>query len=332
MRIIATLAVAFLVVASSGAFVTPAAAAKQTWTVVAGGGTKDAAVVSNIYHPRTIEVAVGDTVTWRFGPPWPGHTISFLGGEKPPALEMHEGDKVYFNPQVFFPAGGKTYDGTGYINSGAPPLDPKASGSYSVTFTKAGTYPYVNLLHGTTGTVVVKERVMGSPVAARAQGQRELAATVRAGQAALARWKPERQGSTIVLPMMGDPKAGWSLFRFSRGPVVVERGTTVTWVVRDPMEIHTVTFLGGAKVPEFITVEPQSQGPPKLLLNPKVGAPTPSKTYDGMGFANSGILFAEGAPGNPPSAYSLTFNKPGQYQYACVIHDAWGMRGTIVVK
>ena len=171
---------------------------------------------------------------------------------------------------------------------------------------------------------------MGSPAAAKARGQRELAATLRAGQAALAAWKPERKGKTVVLPMLGDPKAGWSLFRFSRGPVVVERGTTVTWVVRDLMEIHTVTFLGGTKVPEFITVEPQSQGPPKLLLNPKAGAPTPGKTYDGMGYANSGILAPEGAPpGSPPSRCSLTFNKPGTYPYVCVIHEAWGMRGRI---
>jgi plastocyanin len=331
MRIIAVVVIAVLALVWSGAFVTPATA-KQTWTVVAGGGVKDSSVVSNVFHPRRIEVAVGDTVTWTFGPPWPGQTIAFLSGGKPPDLDMMEGDKVYFNPQVFFPVGGNTYDGTGFITSGAPPLDPKAKGSYSVTFTKAGTYEYMNLFHGTTGTVVVKERAMGSPATARSRGRAELAATLRAGQSALARWKPERQGKTVVLPMLGDRNAGWSLFRFSRGPVVVERGTTVTWVLRDPMEVHTVTFLGGAKLPEFIIAEPQPQGPPKLLLNPKVGAPTQGKTYDGMGYANSGILFPPGYPGNRPSSYSLTFTKPGRYQYVCVIHEPWGMRDTIVVK
>ncbi len=325
--------IALLVIIPSAVLVTPVGAAGRTWTVIAGGGVKDASVVSNFFSPRTIEIAVGDTVSWKFQKPWGIHSVTFTSGQKPPDLEIHEGDKIYFNPQVFFPQGGKTYDGTGYRNSGAPPLDPKADFSYSLTFTKAGTYEYLCMLHGPamSGKVIVKDRAMGSPATAIARGRAELANTLKTGQAAFAKWRPERKGNEVVLPLVGDTKEGWSNFRFSPGPLVINRGTTVTWEIRDPFEIHTATFGGGAKAPDFIIVEPQKEGPPKLLINPKVAAPT-AKTYDGMGYANTGILFPPGVPGNPPTRFSLTFTKPGRYEYECVIHAPWGMKGTIVVR
>lgn len=333
MKRIATIVIVLCLIVLSAAAITPVAGAKQRWTVVAGGGVAGTTVVSNSFSPRTIEVAMGDTVTWTFQRPWAFHTVTFLSGEKPPAPVVMEGDKTYENPQIAFPAGSKTYDGTGYQNSGAPP-DPTKPFSYSLTFTKAGTFEYRCMYHapGMSGTVVVKDRVSASPAAVAAQGRRDLAATLKAGQAAFAKWEPERQGNTVVLPLIGDPKAGWSILRVSQKPVVVDRGTTVTWTMRDPMEIHAVTFPTGQKALEFIIVQPQRQGPPKLLWNPKIVAPTTSKTYDGTSYANSGILFPPGAPGNLPTSFSLTFTKPGRYGYACVIHATEGMSGMIVVK
>ncbi len=80
--------------------VTPVAEAHRTWTVIAGGGTPDLAVVSNFFHPRTIEVAVGDTVRWRFQG---FHTVTFLSGQRTPEVEVREGDKTYINPRAIFP-------------------------------------------------------------------------------------------------------------------------------------------------------------------------------------------------------------------------------------
>jgi len=182
------------------------------------------------------------------------------------------------------------------------------------------------------GTVVVKTRAAGSTSSARSRGQREFASTLQAGQKAWAGWKAERRGKTIVLPMIGNTRAGWSILRFSRGPVVINRGTTVTWTVRDPLEIHTVTFTSGEKPPDFVVVEAQKQGPPKLLMPAKAAAPTPVKTYAGKGYVNSGILWPPGMPGNPPTSFSLTFNTPGRYEYICVIHAPWAMKGVIVVR
>jgi plastocyanin len=320
-----------LAVASLMVTVTPVAEARRTWTVLGGPwGPKDFSVVSNAFHPRTIDVAVGDTVTWQVRG---FHTVSFLSGQQPLALEVREGDKTYFNPQVFFPSGGRTYDGTGYRNSGAPPEPPKPF-TYSLTFAKAGTYKYLCQVHGPamSGAVTVKERVTTSPAAVSRRSRSDLAATLRAGRTAWANFKTERQGSTVIVPLIGDPKAGFSILRFSPKPLVISPGTTITWTMRDPFEIHTVTFLGGQKPPEFVIVEPQKQGPPKLLVNPKAAAPTKTKTYDGVGYVNSGILFPPGVPGNPPTSFSLTFTKPGRYEYLCVIHNLEGMKGTVIVK
>jgi plastocyanin len=336
MKIIAAIVAAALTLyAGLGVTVRPVKAA-QTWKVVVGGGVKDARIVSNTFAPRTLEIAVGDTVTFEFTQPWAFHTISFLSGEKAPDLIKPEGKKMYLNPQVFFPAGDKTYDGTGYRNSGAPPEAENLSSkfSYSLTFTKAGTYNYQCLLHGpaSTGTIVVKDKVDGTPDAAAAKARAEFDAVLKAGEAAYAKWNPHRSGNKVHVTLTGDTKAGWTNLRFTREPLTVKRGTTVTWAVRDPFEIHTVTFTSGAKAPEFVVVEPQKGGPPKLLMNPKAAAPTPNKTYDGKGYVNSGLLFPPGAPGNPPSEYSLTFPKAGRYEYICVIHAAWGMKGTVVVQ
>lgn len=135
------------------------AAAAQTWTVLAGGNTKDWAVVSNAYHPRVVEIAVGDTVKWQVEG---FHTVTFLSGAQPLALEVEEGGKRYLNPQVFFPVGDASYDGTGLRNSGVPKEFPKPS-SYQLTFTKAGTYHYYCAIHGPAqaGTVVLRARGTG---------------------------------------------------------------------------------------------------------------------------------------------------------------------------
>lgn len=325
-----------LVVAVSLAIpVMPAQASARTWTVLAGPWPKPEAVVTQTFLPGAIEVAVGDTVKWKFEG---FHTVTFLGGQKPPELTIQEGEKTYFNPQIFFPAGGKTYDGTGYRNSGTPPEDPReyTSGkfTYTLTFTKAGTYPYLCMIHGPamSGTVVVKNAVTTTSSSLDRAARNQQAAILRAGQAAWARSNISRQGTNVTVALTGDPQGKFSILRFTRRPLVIKPGTTVTWKNADPFEIHTVTFTGGQKVPEFVVVEPQKQGPPKLLVNSKAAAPTAAKTYDGMGYANSGILFPAGAPGNVPHAYSLTFTKPGTYQYLCLVHILEGMKGTIIVK
>ncbi len=314
--------------------VTSVLGATRTWTVIVGGEVNNSAIESNLFHPREIDVAVGDTVAFKFEG---NHNIAFTSGQPRPPARISEGGKVYLNTQFWFPSGGETYDGTGYRSSGPSAGDPKFT--YSLTFTKAGTYEYVCLFHsrqpGISGTVNVRERVFNSPAAVERRGRSEQAATLKAAQAAWATWEPERQGETVVLPLIGDPKAGFSFLRFSKQPLVVTPGTTVTWVHRDPLRPHTVTFLSGETAPPAAIPEPQPQGPPRLVPNPKRDLPTPTKTHDGTGFVHSGNFFGPGAmPPFPtaPTSFSLTFTKPGQYEYVCLFHQAEGMKGTVIVR
>jgi hypothetical protein len=66
-------------------------------------------------------------------------------------------------PSVLFPAGPRSFDGTGYVNSGFIGTGEEATGgrSYSLTFTKAGTYAYLCVLHADQGMAGVVEVVAG---------------------------------------------------------------------------------------------------------------------------------------------------------------------------
>jgi plastocyanin len=167
---------------------------------------------------------------------------------------------MYWNPQMLLPVGEKTYDGTGYHNSGTHGNGPF---SYTLTFTKPGRYTYQCTIHsGMRGVVIVKVKATGTPAAVLKQGRAEQAASLAAGAARLASLTPEHHGDTVVLPLIGNSEQRYSLLRFGNGPLTVRRGTTVTWTMRDTFEIHTVTFASGEKPPEFVIVEPQQGGPP----------------------------------------------------------------------
>ncbi len=308
---------------------TPAHVAPPTkWTVIVGGATADTSIYANAFFPRAIEIAVGETVTWTFEG---FHNVAFLGGSDAPPFSVAQGNKMYWNPLILFPVGDKTYDGTGYHNSGLPGPDGRLS--YTLKFTKPGRYSYVCEIHaGMRGEVIVKDKATGTPAAAMQQGRAQQAATLAAGRTRFANLQVERHGKTFVVPLVGNSQQGYSVLRFTREPLVVPRGSTVTWEMRDTFEIHTVTFTSGEKPPQFTVPEPQPSGPPKVLLNPKAVAPTTTTQYDGTGYVNSGMLFPPGNAGKLPSSFSLTFTKPGRFEYWCLIHAEVGQRGTIVVQ
>ncbi len=73
-----------------------------------------------------------------------------------------------------------------------------------------------------------------------------------------------------------------------------------------------------------------ANGKTQMIFNPKVAFPSGGATYDGSGFVNSGLLFLRVPPGSQkPPTYSLTFTKPGTYEYDCLLHP--GMDGTVTV-
>lgn len=59
------------------------------------------------------------------------------------------------------------------------------------------------------------------------------------------------------------------------------------------------------------------------MFNSQIGFPTLSHVYNGSGFANSGLIDAG-------KSWTLTFTKPGRYQYHCLLHFP-AMVGLVIV-
>lgn len=111
-----------------------------TRNTVFAGADDGVAMVMRFIKP-TVHVRVGQSVTWRNEGMAAPHTVTF-GPEK---------------ADIFAPYGDPTHFSGGQLNSGI--MEP--GGSFTVTFTKAGTYAYICALHdflGMTGTVVVSDR------------------------------------------------------------------------------------------------------------------------------------------------------------------------------
>lgn len=112
-------------------------------------------------------------------------------------------------------------------------------------------------------------------------------------------------------------KHGAGYMRFKPENLTIHTGDQVVWTQMNFMHIHTVSFLAaGQPIPEFIL--------PDLSINPVAAAPSGNDSYDGTGFYNSGAL-------QPGQNYSLTFTKPGAYDYKCLVHDEMKMVGTVAV-
>ncbi len=129
------------------------------WKITVGGSAAEADLVQ--FLPATANIKAGDTITWTNSTPTP-HTVTFTsGGPEPDLLNPQPQPSgpplLIFNPQALLPAGGNTYDGTGYLNSGF--IGQGFPGqTFSVRFTMTGTFSYFCILHddqGMKGTVNV---------------------------------------------------------------------------------------------------------------------------------------------------------------------------------
>jgi plastocyanin len=144
---------ALLAIPSSGWFINVAASS------AADNGATSAACGNVVYHsaavmrylPQHLRIRVGDTVVWTEDASNQSHGVTFLAGQPLPQV-----------PDWFLssPTGnGVSYDGSTYFNSG--PLYRADSGpphSLTLIFTKAGTFPYVDIpafFMGMSGSVIV---------------------------------------------------------------------------------------------------------------------------------------------------------------------------------
>jgi plastocyanin len=152
---------------------TPQPARMLTALVGAGADTD----VVNAFFPAVLRVHVGDSITWKLDSD-EIHTLTF--NPPPAALQFPAPvpgggpNDLMIPPEAAFPtrlpgAPVEKFDGTNFVSSGmmskqpagpdAPPND-----TFSVSFEKSGTYPYVCLIHPYMhGAVVVEPATADLP-------------------------------------------------------------------------------------------------------------------------------------------------------------------------
>ena len=118
-----------------------------------------------------------------------------------------------------------------------------------------------------------------------------------------------------------------SIATFFPQEVSIHVGDSITWMANSH-EIHTVTFLAGADIPDLLIPAPPNDLDTPLQINPLAAFPTPTDgNYDGTTYMNSGIISTD--PGMVES-FTLTFTQEGTFPYVCVVHGVV-MSGTIDV-
>lgn len=301
------------------------------------------------FLPKEITINAGDAIWFEFLPMGDFHTVTFLSGQPAPPLlipdtsmsatpaaatpaAMAPGEAappptLIFNPQVVWPTGGTTYDGTGYLNSGLDVL--MQPGTYFVvTFSKPGTYDYTCAVHLAVmhGKVTVQAKGATLPYK---QGDYDAMANDQVGALSAATKDEIAKYSTATMTARPDGTTLWdatvgvggtSMGRGQRllpGNLDVKVGDTVRWTNRAIGEPHTVTFLSGGKPPDAEIVVPQQSGPPKIVFPNDVLLPAGGPVYSGTGFFNSGLL---GQGFSNFESYELTFVAPGDYLYLCLLH------------
>ena len=274
----------------------------------------------NSFLPRAESIDVGDTVKWTVETA-EFHTITFLSGGAEPKLIL-PGPPPSINPAVAAPAGGSSYGGTGYFNSG---LLVKGQ-TYSLTFTTPGDFAFLCLVHANmAGTIHVAKAGTAYPHTQAfydRQGSRagrqlvEATRDLRAAALDVADEDPNLvvAGTGSLLPGIGS----LAVLRMLPERRVVKTGATVTWTNIDPETPHTVTF---GKDPG--ATDPFGAFPPSGIDRP--GHATISSTNKDVnsGFIGAGLPFG--------AEFSATFTQPGVYTYICSLHDTLGMTGVIQV-
>ncbi|HEV2235509.1 MAG TPA: plastocyanin/azurin family copper-binding protein, partial [Ktedonobacterales bacterium] len=287
------------------------AAANQTWHVTVGAESPNGVIAGMIFAPDAIYVHRGDTVVWTVGSMEP-HTVSFGAPPPfsgPPSLE--DLIKLFATP-----AGGSSFTGASYYNSGLLTTVPEASGfpfaaqQYSLAINApVGTYMFYCLVHGQTMSQVV--HVIADDAAYPftqanydAQAAQQRAHVIAQGWSAFAQTNANLPDHTVSVGQRVD--AGMAdVMRFVRGNTTIKVGETVTFV-NTTTAPHTVTIgkeLGFGQYGD--------------LNNVRLG--------DNV---NTGIF---GPAFGGVTSMTLRFTQPGVYTFYCELHDFMGMVATITV-
>jgi plastocyanin len=323
--------------------------APQMYTVLVGFENAHQGYDVMGYFPNVVTIHVGDTVHWKINS-IELHTVTFLAGSAAPELIVPSAlvpgadpniSPVLFNPAVADPAApaGGMYDGSTYANSGLMGYESWEYQDFSLTFTQAGTYDYICLVHGAimSGRVVVEDpqESIPTPAQSAALGKKQIAEQLAKVpgvlKAAKAQVKPDVQnpdGSTTHYVTLGYMDGSIDVMQFFPDKVKVSPGDTVVWEMSPSNDApHTVTFLNGAPSPELVIPAGSL-----LYLNPETFFPyQPRPELTRSGVYNSGV--ANPTPGEFSLVYSLKIGDitPGLQPFVCLLHDESGMTGVLMV-
>jgi plastocyanin len=230
-----------------------------------------------------------------------------------------------FNPQLNAPIGGKTYNGTARVDSGAPGPD-----KLKVTFTKPGVYKYFCDIHpGMVGYVVV--RAKGKPIPSAKQDAASLTKQLTTDILSLKKLASTKVPADHVSLGASDANGG-TLLHFFPARLSVKAGTVVTFSIPPGSRIegHTASFGPAGYLTALSNSSSDASGQQTSYpsSNPAAGPIQLSPTSHGNGFANTGWLDRD-PTGFFPSSEKIQFTKPGTYHFICLIHSF--MTGTIVV-
>jgi plastocyanin len=341
----------------AGVLLVPAAASGATKDMYAGTPPKGllngvpAFATDNAFYPKRTTIHKGDKVSFQIAG---FHNVMLVPkGATPPELFVLDPSKpvagvkdaggadfwfngqpsVGVNPQVAAPTGPKSFDGSVLVGSGLPLGGPPKP--MKVKFPKKGTYTVLCALHpGMKGTVVVKGKKAAIPTAK--QDKRRIKAQAKAA-AKLAKklvaGKGVPSGATIKA---GNDKAGVATLAFFPAQKTVKVGTAVTFTMSNKStETHNVAFAPEPYAGELAQafLGPNGLDPrtvyPSEPLGTGLGLVVDGGNRHGNGFVNTGLL-DDVAASPVPKSQTVTFTKPGTYQYYCIVHGA-EMKGTVTV-
>ena len=335
----------------AAALLVPALGSAAPATSVQAGDFSRTGVEFNAFHPGTLTVTQGSSVTYsivgfhilqfpkkgtRVAPLIVPQTTLSAATNDPAGAPYWWGGVapvISFNPTIAAPSGGTAVTGRTTVTSGFPNgRAPK----FTVSFPKTGTFPIVCVVHpNMRGSVTVVPKGSGAATTAagaKARAAREKAAQAKAAAAA-ARKADKTTGNTVIISP-GNAKA--QTFAFFPAKKTVAAGSAVTFRMSGRNEVHTVTFGPDAFVGPLAKRTYQGSSP--ILASegfyatdpPAAGPPSVTPTSHGNGFVSSGALSDPGTGIPLAHAFTVTFPTAGSYTYICMVHPE--MQGTITVR
>lgn len=328
----------------------PAAAGAATKTVSAGTPPKGLlpglppTAFDNDFYPKRTTIKAGDSVKFDV---LGFHNVMSVpkGQDAPPfvipgalasGVKDAAGADFWFNgqpilgpnPEVFGPAGDKVIDGKKLDGSGVGLEGPL---SWKVTFPKKGTYTLICSIHpGMKTKITVKPK--SATVPSKGQDARRVKKQVKLA-VKLARKLSAYKGPKDDAIQAGSDAKGVANLAFYPAAKTVKVNTPVTFrMSKTSTEIHNVAFGPDAYIAELAKnfFGPAGIDPTTLYPSEAPGAPA---VHDGAnhgnGYINTGIIDVEKATPMPTSS-TITFSKPGTYDYYCIVHGA-EMKGKITV-